>query len=353
MDIIPACFYPTTICVLDDDDQYLDALEMTLASKKQNYLFRFFSDPHAALKYLNQQYDDSDLLRKWGEALDAELPDNHLIKIDFKDVARKSMDAQRFQATSIVVVDYDMPSMDGITFCKKLKNPYLQKIMATGAADESLAVLAFNGRVIDAFVGKHEAEFWTRVEAKIHCLQNLYFEKLTYPLHLSLKLKTKESYGYVLEDPVFISFFQQILLDYEVQEYYQLESSGSFLFFDNKGNHHVLFVYNKDKIKADQLEVSAILEEDLAPYLKQAILNEEKMFCYYDITTYDLPPVSEWHKYILDLKILEGSFGTYYYAFQSNYLSLDHLDQLGVHTFQDFCLKTPNEILRREGVHTS
>lgn len=338
MEIIPSCFYPTTICIVDDDEQYLEALEMSLSTKGQNnHLFQFFSDPHKALEYLNQKHTESNLVRKWVETLDADLPDNHLIKINFKDVAKELIDSKRFQEVSVVVVDYDMPSMDGIEFCKKLKSPYLQKIMATGAADEGLAVLAFNGKLIDAFVGKHEMQFWEKVEANIQQLETLYFEKLTYPLHLSLKVKTKTSY--ILEDPVFVSFFKRILADYHIQEYYQLESSGSFLFFDNKGEHHALFVYNKDKIKADKLEVSGSIEDELDPDLKQAILNEEKMFCYHDMTTYELPPLSEWHKYVLDVSKLESSLGTYYYALASNYLSLDRLP---ISTFKDSPQNTKN-----------
>lgn len=337
MEIIPSCFYPTTICVLDDDEQYLEALEVSLATKGQSHLFRFFSNPQKALDYLNQKHAESNLVRKWVEALDADLPDNHLIKINFKDVAKELIDSKRFQEVSVVVVDYDMPSMDGIEFCKKLKNPYLQKIMATGAADEGLAVLAFNSKLIDAFVGKHEAQFWEKVEANIQRLQNLYFEKLTYTLYLSLKLKTKTSY--VLEDPVFVTFFKQVLADYHIQEYYQLESNGSFIFFDDKGNHYALFVYNKDKIKADKLEISGDIENELDPDLKRAILNEEKMFCYYDMSTYDLPPLSEWHKYVLDVSKLESPLGTYYYALAPNYLSLDRLP---ISTFQDSPQNTRN-----------
>lgn len=337
MALIPSCFYPTTICVVDDDEQYLEALETSLSTKGQNHLFQFFSNPHKALEYLNQKHTESNLVRKWIETLDSELPDNHLIKINFKDVAKELMDSKRFQEVSVVVVDYDMPSMDGIEFCKKLKNPYIQKIMATGAADESLAVLAFNSKLIDAFVGKHEVQFWEKVESNIQRLQAFYFEQLTYPLHLSLKLKTKASY--ILEDPVFISFFKTLLANYHIQEYYQLESSGSFLFFDTSGGHHTLFVYNKDKIKADKLEVSGSIEDELDPDLKEAVLNEEKMFCYYDMATYDLPPLSEWYKYVLDLHTLESSAGTYYYAFASNYLSLD---RLSINTFQDFYLNSKN-----------
>lgn len=334
MDIVPSCFYPTTVCVVDDDEHYLDALEVSLSTKDYGNLFCFFSDANEALEYLNKKHKEANLARKWVETLDADLPDNHLIKINFKDVAKELTDNKRFGEVSVVVVDYDMPSMDGIQFCKSIHSPYVQKIMATGAADETLAVSAFNGKVIDAFIGKHEADFWANVESKIRKLQNLYFAKLTYPLHLSLKLKTKASL--LLEDPAFIKFFEDLLVEHDIQEYYQLESSGSFILFDNKGEHHVLFVYNKDKINADKLEIASDLEDEVSPALKTAILTEQKMLCYYDMLRYDLPPLSEWHKYALAFKTLEGKFGCYYYAFASNYLKLDPLH---LKTFQSFRLQ--------------
>ena len=294
---------------------------MNLPQKNKSNLFEFFSDAEAALDYLNKKHPEAYLGRKWLETLDADLPDDHLLKINFKDIVKELMDAKRFREVSVVVVDYDMPGMDGIEFCKGLKNPYIQKILATGAADESLAVSAFNAKHIDAFVAKHEMDFLGSLGSKIHKLQSLYFQKVTYPVYLSLKLKTKAAL--LLDDPVFVAFFNDLLVQHKIEEYYQLEASGTFLLFDQAGQHHVLFVYNEDKIDADKLEIANDVESELHPKLREAIMTEKKMLCYYDLLSYTLPLLSEWHKYALDVSKLKGRFGSYYYALASNYLKLD------------------------------
>ena len=47
---------------------------------------------------------------------------------------------------SVVVVDYFMPEMDGVTFCRRLNNPSIGKILLTGRAEDSVAIEAFNFR---------------------------------------------------------------------------------------------------------------------------------------------------------------------------------------------------------------
>ena len=64
---------------------------------------------------------------------------------------------ERFGETSVVVVDFAMPQMNGEEFCRKLgqlKGNSVKIIMLTGEADEEMAVRLFNAGVIDKFLRK-------------------------------------------------------------------------------------------------------------------------------------------------------------------------------------------------------
>jgi hypothetical protein len=64
------------------------------------------------------------------------------------------LDAARFEGISALVVDCEMPGMDGIQFLSSVTSTGCTKILLTGTADESHAVEAFNAGLIDYYLKK-------------------------------------------------------------------------------------------------------------------------------------------------------------------------------------------------------
>jgi CheY-like chemotaxis protein len=60
----------------------------------------------------------------------------------------------RFDEVSVIICDYQMPSMKGTDFFAALGDIPQKRILLTGEADESVAVKAFNDGVIDKFLTK-------------------------------------------------------------------------------------------------------------------------------------------------------------------------------------------------------
>lgn len=61
---------------------------------------------------------------------------------------------QRYALANVLVVDYSMPAMTGLDVLKVLPKWPAQRVLLTGQADESMAVKAFNQRLINQFVPK-------------------------------------------------------------------------------------------------------------------------------------------------------------------------------------------------------
>ncbi|MFK7914231.1 MAG: response regulator [Pseudomonadales bacterium] len=67
-------------------------------------------------------------------------------------------DRTKTKVFSVVVCDYLMPRMDGLEFFSRIKGLGVSRILLTGAADEKLAVDAFNEGLIDYFVLKSDVD---------------------------------------------------------------------------------------------------------------------------------------------------------------------------------------------------
>ena len=64
----------------------------------------------------------------------------------------------KFNQVSVVVIDYEMPGINGIELCKLIKDTTIKKIILTSRATERIAIDAFNNQTIDAFIFKEEIE---------------------------------------------------------------------------------------------------------------------------------------------------------------------------------------------------
>lgn len=317
MKTIPSCLCPTTILVVDDDPRYLEAIKLLFKGHQNPYIFT--SSAQEALGILNEGVDTSCFVKRWLGTMDAQKAEQHILGVDINQLHKTIFDPNRFKNISTVLIDYDMPMMTGLEFSAQIKNPYVQKIMVTGAADEHLAVTAFNKGLIDGFIRKHEDGFAITVEDAVEKSKINYFNKLMHLAHMAIGLKTGLS---PLVDPVFIRMFKDVLEEYSIVEYYQLEASGTFFLMDADGMHYVLFVYSEDRITADLLEITQSIEIDLEPELKEAVLKKQKMLCHYDPAHKAFPDSSQWKSLLKNAKKLIGE-STYYYALVPGALKLD------------------------------
>lgn len=322
---IPNCLFPTTVLVVDDDARYLQAFALSEPVETMLYQTNQYSDQ--ALTFLNTHHSQANFLKGWVDTLDSNSFEHRVLDVNVQDLHKEVYNPKRFQQISTVLVDYDMPEMNGVEFCQKIQNPFIQKILVTGAADEHLAVDAFNKRIIDGFVRKQHPRFTQQIQENLIRAQENYFGKVMKIMQEALALGNS-----ALNDPAFIEIFKKIIEEKKIIEYYQFESTGSFLMLDGKGQSYALFTYSEDKIQADCLEISNDVEDELPPALKEAILSKEKMLCFHSEQGKLLPEPSDWPKYLLPAQKIEGN-QVYYYAFQPQGILLDDSQ---ITSFEDY-----------------
>lgn len=129
------CYFPTTAVMVDDNEQFLAALRLKMVGCEPTKLY---ASPIQALDFVRNAYQP---FRTYS---------------DLSELHKLVFDPKRSETISVVVVDYAMPEMNGVEFCRKIADLPVKKILLTGEADHKIAVEAFNEGIIDKFIRKDE-----------------------------------------------------------------------------------------------------------------------------------------------------------------------------------------------------
>lgn len=315
MQKIPVCMFPTKVLLVDDDRPSLKKLILNLDETKS--IYQFYDRPQAALAFLNEEYQP-DLFEKRLISQPAEEDWQHArLDVNIYDLMKEVYNPQRFDQVSTVIVDFEMPRMNGLEFCENIKDPTIQKILLTGEADETLAVQAFNKGLIHRYIKKQDPNVFEILNQSIVDAQRTYFLNIS---QVMIKAATFEPGLSYIVDPVFIKFFERVLKENNIVEYYLFETTGSFLLLDAKSNLYGLFTYNKSQL---DMWIETQEFDSVPDHLAKELKSYKKMVCFHDRNQIAIPPGNEWEKYAYPLQLLKGGFETYYYVCNKNILDIE------------------------------
>jgi CheY-like chemotaxis protein len=320
MNSMPLCMFPTKVLLVDDDILSLKRLHSGLDDTR--FTYQTFNDPHKALKFLNDDQKIDSFVNRLIYQPDEDRWQHAKIDVNIYDLMKEIYNPSRFETVSTVVVDFAMPGMNGLEFCEKIKDPAVQKLLLTGEADEHLAVQAFNKGLIHQYIKKQDPIVLKVLNQALFDAQQSYFSKVS---HLMFEVATFRSKPTCLRDPIFIKFFEKLLQEKNIIEYYLFEITGNFLLLDEDSKAYGLFTYNKDQLNMWYEDLS---EKDSAPeHLLKDLKAHKKMICFHDKNSISIPAGKEWPKYSHTLKKLEGGKETYYYVCKEYLVDIE-LDKL-------------------------
>ncbi|MEJ8837697.1 hypothetical protein [Ramlibacter sp. AN1133] len=158
--LLPLYRTTSSAALVDDDVDFLHSMEMSLPMA---WNITCHSHPSTLEKLMERS---SALRRKEQQALfscvDAQVStDGHPIAWLLRFLATPT----RFELVGLVVSDFKMPAVDGVTLLSRYGFPGVQRLLLTGIADNVIAVDAFNGEKIEGFIPKMSADLPQRVEA--------------------------------------------------------------------------------------------------------------------------------------------------------------------------------------------
>ncbi|MBN8828966.1 MAG: response regulator [Sphingobacteriia bacterium] len=301
---------PTNIVIVDDDEEFLEALLSALPDNRNHYTV--FSDPLKAIDYLinNKEISLLDIkgyLNKYN--------DEKAVYLDQEEVFERLSNPDRFSNISMLVIDYQMKTLNGLELLKKIKNKNLKKVLLTGVADEVIANKAFNEGLIDNYIKKQDTDGLKKLIQLIDQYNSSYY-------NLELPGQDETPLAEIFYNSCYKKLADEILNKEQIVEYYLIDNKGSLLLFDAKGNGSALLITNESEIKHD----IKFMEEEEYP---ENIVNELKLyrkmlFCY-DFLEYDRKELT---KNLYPIYCFDEE-NKYYYAFINNIKRID----LQNHTF--------------------
>ena len=305
--LIPTCYFPSTALFVDDSHDFLLNFVLQL---DEGVAYRIFDAPAKALSYINSKRSEADLvsqycLSEYTEAKNCPLT-NHTINLDLAAIHAEIYNPYRFSEISVVVVDYAMPGMDGLEFCRRIENSNLKKILLTGQADEKLAIAAFNEGLIHRYIKKSDINAAEQISKSIADLQLQYFQVMS---DMVVRMLSVTSPG-CLHDNKFAHFFRQLREEKGLVEFYLVDNSGSFLMLDDNANVSFLIVKSEEDIR---LYYDLALDNGADVAVLDQLASGEKIPGLWQVNS-SSSKWKEWSKCLVPAKKFISE-ETYYYAY--------------------------------------
>ena len=298
----PACFFhPITVLFLDDSKNFLAALELELTSKG-NLITCTNSNEAAKLVDESQSNINEEILKSLDKS-EVDTVTDHLVDLDIKKLHKLIYTKDRFKHIAILVIDYQMPAMNGIEFCRSIDDKPVCKIMLTAEADQETAINAFNEGLIDKFLLKRDKALYQKLIDAIEQLKQNYFNQLSQIILENLGKEFKA----LLSNSQFQTLFHKVKKDSNAVEYYLIDPHGSFLFLDEKGNPTWLIIRSEKEV-SEQISLAEGL--GASSNILTPLKNREKLLFMFSESDYKRP-ISEWSSMLIDANKFND---THYYS---------------------------------------
>lgn len=310
MQTLPAFFFPTQTIIVDDDCQFLESLSLSLDYNTDSY--KFFSNPITALSYINENLEKRKWINKYIKSLEEEETDHKIIDINISDLYNEIYNQERFNIITNIVVDFDMPIINGLEFCKKLKDTNINKILLTGTVDDKSAIDAFNHGLINYFIPKNNDNISEILTTAICNGANSYFNNLSQMIYTSIRASKN---NIMFDNSSFISLLHSIIQEKNIIEYYLLGENGGYLMINNKGHVGILHITLDESI--DYI-YNLALDEGLNKKSLIALKNRSKILFYFDMNSKKMPDINFWQDYLKTPKVVKLDNKNCYYFFEEN-----------------------------------
>jgi len=300
------CYFPTTVVLIDDNSSFIDSTAFNLGDR---FPLKAFTNPNKALEYFNSQ----PVLKTFRQHLftaDDEEGDHFMMNVDLRSVDQFIYDSQRFEEIGVLIIDQAMPEIKGIDFCKKLNRHKMRIILLTGEADHKFAVDAFNEGLIHQFILKSNPDLKRTVLQGVQRQQQEYFLVQSNAI-LDNAEPQSDPLRMQLSDPVFSDFFNKICQEYNIVEYYIVDSEGSFMLMDDKAKITFLVLKNAEAI--DGYYDFAIRAENVPASVLESLQKHTHVPLFYSGEDLQTPP-EHWNSKLYPATVLKGELDTYYYA---------------------------------------
>lgn len=305
--MLPIYQHPSTVVLVDDNTSFLDSVRFQLGD---DLPARTFGDAMAAIAWLRASSQASAPAHFFSPGIDTFAPQPLNVALHVERVCRIVSDPQRFAVPSVLVVDYSMPGLNGVQVCEAVRGLPCRRILLTGAADERIAIDAFNRGLIDRYIRKSDPDALDRLDAELAALQRAWFLDQADALR---KLLPLHGYGFI-DDPAVAALLEQTAAACRSVEHYLVHDPAGFLLLDRDGACWMLLVETEQTMQA-HLEMAR--DSGAPPSLLEA-LERRVVIPNYSAGDGMYAPAfgKDWYRWTAPARVCEGRQRYYWALFE-------------------------------------
>ncbi len=310
---LPLYQHPKQVILVDDSASFVASLEFRMSSQ---LAIKSFANSVEALRWLFACFraeQENPLALRHNEAAPhalSRIAESDCVQDGLaaaRKLYRSVSDRRRFDSPAVIVIDYAMPHIDGLEFCRAIESLPCKKILLTGEADEMIAVDAFNQGLIDRYLKKGDPAALERLATEVAALERQYFIEKSSALH---DLLTPHNFSFLI-DEAFVRLVHALIARFHFIEHFLFPDPSGIVFFDAAGNASLMVVESRIGL-ASHLEAaqaygapeslcSALREQRIVPFFwPSGGMYSEKIL--------------DWEAYCRPARLCEGR-DDYYWAF--------------------------------------
>ena len=238
--MLPIIYYETTVLYLDDNKKFLKLIEGGHISDRNV----FSTNAEIIREHINKEKSNIAITSE----IDIGETQERYIRYDLSNLRKRLDDPNKEDEISVLVVDYDMPKVDGISFCRQINkiNPNIYKIFLTGTAEKDEVIDAMQDGLIDFYISKSDKNLMDKLRGAVLKGKKEYFKRVC--RELCNILLNKIIYRTYIDDSNYINFIKNIISSETINQYCLIEDIGSY-FIKEENKEKLIIVSDEEKQK--------------------------------------------------------------------------------------------------------
>lgn len=314
-DILPCCYFPTRVAVVSESPE----CQQKIAEKftQDNREFLAFQQPQEAFGFLKpyrQQVSENQWLAQTVENtyknyMNSFNPSEQY-SIDPSQIRQIARDPLATQDISVLITDYNMPSLNGLEFLTKLSEKPFQRILLIDSGKDpeqiTLGKEVLSKKLVQGVVDIAQENYQNTLSQLTRQCQENYFVALTRQSSELLSLENT-----LFSDEEMIQYFKRKFGESLCQEYYVVNLMGHYLWLDQHNQKKYFCVYTQDQLGhlADYCEGHGGDDE-----VSRQIREGNRIPFFGEDKNYQDVAVERWRDYLFSANKIELERSTYFTA---------------------------------------